>query len=844
MVALNFKTQKCRLKDILRLGEKYDKLYEKFFDCIYRTDKLTKLCTIFVRAYLLHLIKQNPEQKLPPITTDFIRMAFKALMINNNKGAKPKGNNKIIYESLKIYYKEFQGKLKIELIDGANLSFLYDQMNDQMIINIHNNIEFNFKKHLSKYIYVHFKKDIDDKISKIPSSNRTEIKKIKTQHYNELKKINDDILNNTDTCIIKEHIDWIKEHKPNVIPLDSTFEELIDNDITSLIKPMFFMGKYMETNNIKSYQAFPIKTKVYPNYVKINSSALISIFLDESKARNKPDIEKKSYCQKNTEKLKHLLWEKFFNLKKFKLKDHIFNCEIETDGFAVSLNFIHKDDVIKQKTSNNNKKNKTKETNKIRKEMTPKEMEEYNKKEKEKNTIKNKQNRIKIKQKNEALKKLLKEMTNEEREIYKLKEASKKEFQYIENMVKEDATQKMLEEKYKNGKIVYADPGKKSILCLMADDETKPKEGNKTNRLENHKFLNYTNKERIRALKRLKYGELIENKKKKITTMIDGKTIKEIENELINFNSKSCIYDEFIKYATKKSNIDNKLYDIFNKKSEESINMNDYYRKLKWFSYLNKRKHEDKLINKIQEKFGKDILLVIGDWGDQGRLNFISTPNKGIKRKLMERISLCLIDEYNTSKYHYKHEVECDNMSYKIKDIPENKLIRFKNKKTGKITTKKVSRKVKRKVKKNNEKVDEIKVKKESRNLHSVLTYKLENNVMGCINRDKNACMNFKKIVKSLIARKERPLRFKREPKIDSPLIQQETIIKDKLSESRTGTYRSQKEKPNRKPNEKVRANLNDNKIITPNKKVSNKKVIKKSTKINDKTKKENLTLN
>ena len=48
------------------------------------------------------------------------------------------------------------------------------------------------------------------------------------------------------------------------------------------------------------------------------------------------------------------------------------------------------------------------------------------------------------------------------------------------------------------------------------------------------------------------------------------------------------------------------------------------------------------------------------------------------------------------------------------------------------------------------------------RELHSVLTYKLENKESGCINRDKNAVNNMRRIVKHLIKYKERPIPFQR----------------------------------------------------------------------------------
>jgi hypothetical protein len=97
----------------------------------------------------------------------------------------------------------------------------------------------------------------------------------------------------------------------------------------------------------------------------------------------------------------------------------------------------------------------------------------------------------------------------------------------------------------------------------------------------------------------------------------------------------------------------------------------------------------------------------------------ISVPNKGLKRKLSEHFTIYMIDEFRTSCLHYKTENRCENM--------------YVNDKKG------VSRK-----------------------LHSVLTFKAENNRLGCINRDENATNNMIKIVKSYLKDKTRPLRYTR----------------------------------------------------------------------------------
>ena len=154
----------------------------------------------------------------------------------------------------------------------------------------------------------------------------------------------------------------------------------------------------------------------------------------------------------------------------------------------------------------------------------------------------------------------------------------------------------------------------------------------------------------------------------------------------------------------------------------------------------------------IEKKYGNNnkkekqkLQIIIGDWsiGKQMR-NFISTPNLGIKRKLQEKFEVYNIDEYRTSCLNNKTEESCENL--KVPDKSEYKTIR---------------------------------------KIHSVLTYKMENNRKGCINRDLNGCLNIKKIFTHYLNTGERPLKYCRNynlkkdtnPLIESPISQVSSSI-------------------------------------------------------------------
>ena len=150
---------------------------------------------------------------------------------------------------------------------------------------------------------------------------------------------------------------------------------------------------------------------------------------------------------------------------------------------------------------------------------------------------------------------------------------------------------------------------------------------------------------------------------------------------------------------------------------------NTKFRQYKWYSFINKKRTEDNMVNKIAKKYSKDHIIIIGDWsiGKQMR-NFISTPNLTLKRKLQETFKVYNIDEFRTSCLNYKTEELCNNLY-----LPDKRNI--------------------------------------ERKMHSILTFKMENKRKGCINRDKNGCKNIQKVFNHYIETGERPEKYKRDYK-------------------------------------------------------------------------------
>jgi transposase len=181
----------------------------------------------------------------------------------------------------------------------------------------------------------------------------------------------------------------------------------------------------------------------------------------------------------------------------------------------------------------------------------------------------------------------------------------------------------------KNKKIVCIDPGKSDILYCVDNDN---KEANE---------FRYTQDSRRKECKIKKYAKIIlEFKKEKI----DGKTVIEYETELSKLNRKTLIITDFKEYIKKKSEINNKLYKVYEKY---------IFRKLKLNGYMNRKKNEQKLINNFKKIFGKpeETIVIFGDWEQKQHMKY-KEPIKGKGMRILFRqnnYKTYLVDEFRTS---------------------------------------------------------------------------------------------------------------------------------------------------------------------------------------------------
>jgi hypothetical protein len=648
-----YKCIKIKLFKILNSTNTYknQNVLETINNSVIKTNKIVIKAYMLLRLWILKKYEANNDD-IPILNTGIIKLAFIAVS-KKGQGKKPSGKN---LELLNELTSLFTTVIKGELEDATKLSAVLNYYTTTILTSIENNIKNNFIKYVNRYINSYFHKKYESEITN---------KEFKKQLNKEICILKKDIIENTSTCDDKYKV-WLNDNRNKIVPVTTNLYKLLYDNPQSLFKYMIYMNNELERLEKKQFQFFPLQNNNVLKHIQVDTSVLIELFEKHVAEVNK-----------NIEIMKDVIWVDMFNIN-CKIKNYVFDNTIITDGFAVSLRFIHKNHL---EIVNKNKK-AMKQARKAKNER----LSGLKGEEKKLEEVKIQQEKEDKKIIKDNLKKQQKDL-EKQRALENKQETNKKQikydFPYIDDVKKEKL----------KGKHIFIDPGKRSLLTMVDDNDN---------------YLKYTNSEYLSRTKRLKYTKCIEKYKTETG-------IKNIESQLSNFNSKSCKSESFLNFINKKLEVNNQVLDKYNDKK---------FRKYKWYAFINKKRTEDNLLNKIENTYSKDHIIIMGDWSIGKQMaNFISTPNIRIKRKLSERFKVYSIDEFRTSCLNYKTHEKVDNLW-----LPG--------------TDKKYHKK------------------------HSILTFKMENNRLGCLDRDKNGCQNMKMLFNSYMTLGTIPEVFKRSHKM------------------------------------------------------------------------------
>lgn len=558
---------KVPLKKIL-----YDKdhYYDKLYDAIKNTNNIVTYGTFFIRSYILHSIENNVNIT---INKEFIKVSFKVISnvdITNAQGKPIKNMN--LYNAIKDYYDNIYSiHVPKNTTPFCNLSYVLNYSYGQIYISMINNIKYHYDKHVMKYIKTSFsdKYDTLEKEEDIKEFNK------------ELKRIHSDLLNETNKCNDSSK-EWINTNKTIIVPEKYTFKKFerdIEDNTFEYLKCMYNINRFVQQKGKRSYQIFPIKTRISDNHIKINTQALIDIMYDNNK------LEK--LTNGGDPNIQEEVWNNVFQLKSqtngeylFKREGYSFNYEIDTDGYSVSLGFINNNEIPNKTKKKENFRKGRAEMNRITKEMTEEEREEYFK---QKDKIKkDKEDKMKEEQKEKIRKKKeeFKKLSPEEQEIIKNKMNDKEEFPYINRKLKNKVFKEEFKKLYNEGKVLVCDPGKRSILYMVASNNKihEPSKKRKV-RINNfgisewenkyngkHKIMNYTSGTRRMFLKTKLQNKLIDRYLNKFR-LSKRETIIKLKKRLLFEITQDLKYEKKMLKKMKKCHNSLKI----NKLKEESV---------------------------------------------------------------------------------------------------------------------------------------------------------------------------------------------------------------------------------------------------------------------------------
>jgi hypothetical protein len=592
--------------------------YDPLKDAFIRANDLIFKAYPFMRLYILDCIEKKID--LPLINESFVVLVFRALSCTPKGGGKPQGKNLTIYNNLLTFYNTTFNVLirdpeNMNKCDSSNLSSILSQSAKEIVTSINNNIWMHFTNRVNQFVNQMFKKEttliLKDLKGDAKDEKRAAIKR-------ELCVLKDCLLKKEllpDTLDVKYRI-WTKKYRNLILPdvyqsTATSYQDDVKNKPQKYFKYMINMIHILEKESteecpLKLFQFFPIRTSMIHQYIHIDTKALIEIFDKGNKKNN----------LKNISKMKDILWRKYFDLsnKMFNISNEVtesnskskqFDYSISTDMYAVSVRFIHNSFIKQHNKRKSNRKIAKAAATKVYKNMNQKDKEKLKDNKEENKTKKKEESKQKSAAKYKADRAIFNNLPKEEQD--RIKKLKKSKIPYTEFPYITDLTEPELAHlKSDKVEVIYIDPGKRSIFYMMN------KEG---------KTFNYTTKCRLHHTKRIQYN-------KNILTFKNKNPLFEYERCLSVFNTKTCDINKFKQYVMFKTLVYKQLINLYS---------DPLFRKLKWFTYINTKRENNRFLNSVATFYNKER-PIIDNKNNIVKLEIPKPDKKGkIKKGIVER---------------------------------------------------------------------------------------------------------------------------------------------------------------------------------------------------------------
>ena len=330
-------TYKCK-KAILKNVMNDNDAFLRITDAVIRMNHLTILVYQFIKAYYLYCIDTNIQ--VPTIDEDgnFVGLVFRVVSQGSNRGPPLKYTNAIIVKELESFYEaHFKQVLYEPPISRHKLSGCIGYAKVTIMTGFQNNIKVHFMRHLFGYINVVFDEVNKEVYESLITKSKKKIYRVELRR--ELKKVKNDILNNTLTAEEKYH-KWITENRSKIVPSEYEVSIPYDVKVTPLkyLQFMIYMNTHLEKMGKRQFHCFPLRTDIVPKCIEIDTATLLELCMDT-------DTKQYRNGKNAIENAKPFLWDKYFkmNNKAFTHnKDYTFDYGIKTDGVSISTRFILK----------------------------------------------------------------------------------------------------------------------------------------------------------------------------------------------------------------------------------------------------------------------------------------------------------------------------------------------------------------------------------------------------------------------------------------------------------------------------------------------------------------------
>ncbi|KAI9335795.1 hypothetical protein BD770DRAFT_422731 [Pilaira anomala] len=174
---------------------------------------------------------------------------------------------------------------------------------------------------------------------------------------------------------------------------------------------------------------------------------------------------------------------------------------------------------------------------------------------------------------------------------------------------------------------VFIDPGRRDLIYCMHEDST----------VNNKKIYRYTRNQKAKETKSTKF--------KKLRQQLKPKDIQDCEDKLSNCLPLTMKKEAFVEYLKIRAEVTSKMQEYYsNEDVEKDKKKKDLipFRKMKLSAHINKIQSTKRLSKNIRKKFGKDCILILGNWSASRTRFHEPIKGNGLRNSLRKKgLNIC-----------------------------------------------------------------------------------------------------------------------------------------------------------------------------------------------------------